>query len=358
MAVEDVHWADTSTQDLLRYLAGHSRACGVPMVLTTRAEDLMASWLQELPLSSTTSRLELGPLDAGETGALVRAVGAAGDPDLTAIFRRSGGNPLFVQHLAAAGLESGVPSTLSGLLLRRLAALSPVELELVRALSAVGRPLHDAVLVTLVDRPARQAADGLRSLTSRMIVGRAGTVGHQLRHALLAEAVQAQMTATESQHLHGQVAAALAEQGDPASAGQVAEHFAAGGDTRAEAGWRLRAARYADTVAAPLEASYQWRRVIELLGYLPDGRAGERIDDLEIYCCAIAALHRAGETPSAAALADQALASLFTQVSPAGQVRLYLVAGQLRARTDMAGGRPSSSEQLPSAQNSHPTRIM
>jgi DNA-binding CsgD family transcriptional regulator/tetratricopeptide (TPR) repeat protein len=338
VTVEDVHWADPSTQDLLRYLASPSHTTAVPLLLTTRAEDLAASWVHELPVSNKTRWLELGPLDEDETAALARAVGDRSDTDLTAIFQRSGGNPLFVQQLAAAGLENGVPTTLTALLLRRLAAVSPIEHELVRALSVAGRPLDDAVLGKLVKRRARAVADGLRSLTAQLIVGSAGPAGHHLRHVLLAEAVYGQMTVTESQQLHRRVAAALADRGDPAAAGLVAEHFAAADDPTAEATWRLRAARYADSVAAPVEASHQWRRVIVLLEHLRDGRSDESMGAPEIYNCAITALRRAGDTPAAASLAEQALARLFAQASPAELVRLHLTAGELRAITDVPAG--------------------
>ena len=120
MILEDVHWADPSTQDLLRYLVAPPHATGVPIIVTTRVEGVQASWLYELQNTGRTERLNVEPLDHSETGELVAALALRSPAQIRRIFGRSNGNPLFIEHLAGADLDVGFPTSLAALLADRL----------------------------------------------------------------------------------------------------------------------------------------------------------------------------------------------------------------------------------------------
>ena len=74
MVLEDVHWADPSTQDLLRSLVARPHATGVPIIVTTRVEGTDSSWVEELENSGRSQRLNLEALNRSETGELVAAL--------------------------------------------------------------------------------------------------------------------------------------------------------------------------------------------------------------------------------------------------------------------------------------------
>ena len=337
VVIEDAHWADPSSQDLVRYLMSPTHLIPIPLVLSTRIEGEQSAWLRELADLSEARWLGLGPLSRSETVELVQQVVPASQQTHSDIFRRSGGNPLFVQHLASADVRNALPESLEALLLRRLSGLEPLEVELVRLLSVVGRPLDDVAVHALLSASIPEVADALRALTSRLLIYSAATHTYEVRHALLAEAVGRQMTTGERVDLSLRAARHLADRAGDASAGDVAEHFAVGGDLRSEFDWRLRAAHYADSVAAPVEGARQWRRLVDLTrdGSWTGPEIGTQVN---VHLKAVAALQRAGRDREALALSELALESLRPRAARADQVRLLFTAGRLRAISDPASG--------------------
>src|SRR6266702_8579457 len=134
LVVEDLHWADQSTRDLLGFLVRNLRA-GVALLLTYRSDDLhrrhpLRPFLGELDRSGRTERLELGRLGRRELGELL--AGILGEPPPAAlvgeILARSEGNPFFAEELLAArvggaGGSAELPEVLRDLLLARVEAL-------------------------------------------------------------------------------------------------------------------------------------------------------------------------------------------------------------------------------------------
>jgi predicted ATPase len=147
LVLEDLHWADASTLDLVVFLA-HNLVGERVLVLATLREDEPASAAFMGRLADGVRRsglghfLALGPLERGEVAALLRA--RAGEPPpaaLTeAILARSDGNPFFAQELlAAAGDGSDLPRGLRDLLLRRVARLDRKAQDVLRVAAASGR---------------------------------------------------------------------------------------------------------------------------------------------------------------------------------------------------------------------------
>ncbi len=332
VVIEDLHWADPSTQDLIRYANSPSHTHNVPIVVTTRIEGGAASWLRDLASTATAIWLELNPLGRRESDELVASLRPHSRAEAGLIFERSGGNPLFIEHLAAARVVDDLPPSLETLLIERLAELDQAELDVVRALAVVGRSLDDAAAGALVDRSADDLARALRSLRARRLVERTGAHQYGLHHALVAEVVRSQTTDAQARDIHRRAARVLAARGDQATAGAIADHLAAVDDRLGEARWRLAAARYADALAAPFEAARQWRRLVELSR--DDATADLDLTLVELYLSTFSALKRANEALLAADLADEALNRLPARSTAAEEVRVYYEIARFRHLRD------------------------
>jgi predicted ATPase len=141
LVLEDLHWADASTLDLVVFLAHNLQDRPVLALATYRADE-PASALRLRRLEDAVRRsgaalaLELGPLAPGELSALL----ATDDPALTrAILARAEGNPFFAQELLSAGGQGELPCGLSDLLLRRVAQLDRGTQDLLRLVAGGGR---------------------------------------------------------------------------------------------------------------------------------------------------------------------------------------------------------------------------
>lgn len=333
LVVEDLHWADPSTRDLLRFLLARLDAGRVLVVVTVRTDDLhrrhpVRPLLAELVRLPGVERLDLAPFDDGELGGLLAAVaGAEVDPALVAdIARRCGGNAFFaLELLAAAGTGSAtapadLPWALSDVLLTRVEALAPDALDVVRAASVAGRCVSDGLLRTVADGGAGLDA-ALREALDRHVLVADGPDRYSFRHALLQEAVYADLLPGERVRLHAAYAralsAALAADDGPdvdraATAGDLAEHALRSHDpaTALAASWT--AAREAVARLAPLAAREHAETALGLWPGVPDDRRPEGLDHVGLLLFAATVTGQSGDRARSVALAtvarDEALA--------------------------------------------------
>src|ERR1035438_6232037 len=147
MVIEDAHWADRSTKDLLAFLIRNQHALdGLLIVVTYRSDELHRSHplrplLAELDRVGWVTRMDLGRLSRPDTGELVTRLAGheAGADLLETVYRRTEGNPLFVEALLGGGeLGSGLPQSLRDLLVAGVRRLPEETQELVRVASAAG----------------------------------------------------------------------------------------------------------------------------------------------------------------------------------------------------------------------------
>ena len=145
--VEDLHWADRSTLDLLRFLATNLGTERLVLLVTYRADavvpgDHLASWIAEMARLPISSRLALDRLDADQTEQMAtELLGVPLEPDLLrSVLARSAGNPLFVEHLVRHGSRDDLPSTLHELLLARVADLPDTSRRLLSRSRRAGPP--------------------------------------------------------------------------------------------------------------------------------------------------------------------------------------------------------------------------
>jgi DNA-binding CsgD family transcriptional regulator/tetratricopeptide (TPR) repeat protein len=236
LVLEDLHWADRSTQDLAVSLA-HTAEGRVCLVLTYRSDELTRRhpWRQaalDIGRAAWTHRLDLGPLDRDGIGGIVEAGTGRRDPALTgSLLARSEGNPLYAEELLAAG-EDRVPGPLSDLLLTRVEALSTPTRDLLRTASAHGSRLDLALLGEVSGLAPHDLDACLRESTDARVLRPAGD--HlEFRHGLLREAVYDDLLPGERTRAHAACAAALDQMADrpgAADLGLLAFHWYAAHD--------------------------------------------------------------------------------------------------------------------------------
>ncbi len=250
--VEDLHWADSATLDLLEHLL-LTRADAVPIVGTWRLEDpstksSSAQWLARVRRLRVARDMELSPLSRDETAEqLDMLASSAPDPAwVDQIHRRTLGQPLFTEQLAAeANSDDSTPRLLEDLLDQRLHGLREAVWPVARALGVADRALSDDQLKGVTGLTAEELGQCLRELRGHRLLA-ATTSSHdvQLRHPLLAEAIRRRLVAGEASAEHRRLATVLAVSPDVSPA-EIATHWRAADDPERELAWRVRAARAA-----------------------------------------------------------------------------------------------------------------
>ena len=319
LVIEDIHWIDRSSLDLLSFLVHNQQAAGALLcVVTYRSDELerahpLRRSLAELDRVAWTRRMELPRLTRRAVGSLVGAIeGAEPAASLVAeIYRRSEGNPFFAEVLLDRQDQPGLPESLRDLLLARVARLpEPTQAVLRMAAAGVDRVSHELLAA------ASGLDDGALSAALRPAVAAGVLVvdgdGYRFRHALISEAVRDDQLPGERAAAHRQFAQALAAghglAADGRGSAELAFHWHAAGDaSRAlEAAWQ--AAGDAGARLAYAERLDMLERVLELWARVPDAARCIGCDRPAVLDAAVAAADDAGEPERGVALATAALA--------------------------------------------------
>ncbi|HEX8771609.1 MAG TPA: AAA family ATPase, partial [Acidimicrobiales bacterium] len=250
LVLEDVHWADEALLDLVQAIARGAK--GVPLLIITLARPEL---LERRPdwgggLAAFTS-ISLEPLDVASTETLVAELGKAHNlPEAVQlqIASKSGGNPLFVEELVATVAEgdglSGVPASLTSLLLARLDALPAEQQAALRQASVLGitfwpgavEALNAALPTTAHDSPS--VSDTMADLEQRDLLRAEpestlpGEVAYSFKHALIRDAAYASLPREHRRELHRAAGAWLCRIAGERSgefSEQLARHAAASG---------------------------------------------------------------------------------------------------------------------------------
>ena len=306
--VEDLHWSDRSTRDLLGFLVRNLRDAPVVLLLTYRSDELhrrhpLLPFLAELGRAAGVERVELQPFDGGESAAQLRAIaGRDLDPALIeSIHARSGGNAFFAEELLVAAGEDGrteLPSTLRDVLLARVAELAVPTQEFLRVASAAGQRVDPALLAAAVAMDPSDLYAALRESVSRQVLvpdPKAGVERYAFRHALLQEAVYDDLLPGERNRLHAAFARTLeaSSSGDARHAAELAYHWYAAHDLPRALEAAVAAGRAAEVTYAFPEAVAQYERAIDLWDHVPDAQthAGRDRVDLLTTLAGVARYH-------------------------------------------------------------------
>ncbi len=302
LIVEDIHWSDRSTRDLLAFLIRNVRDAGMILVCTYRSDELhrrhpLHPFLAELGRSDRVERVELRRFDRHELVSQLRAIaGPEVDPVLVdSIHARSDGNPFFAEELLVSARQSGatdLPPTLRDVLLARVAGLADATQEVLRIASAAGQRVDPQLVATVTATDRDALYEALREAVTHHVLVPDTTAGEEryaFRHALLQEAVYDDLLPGERTRLHSAFARTLdkaREAGDSTRSSELAYHWYAAHDLP-------RAFEAAMTAAAAAEASYafpealvQYERALELWDRVPDATASSALDRVDLLAAA------------------------------------------------------------------------
>ena len=337
LVLEDLHWADASTRDLLTFLSRVLRTERVAIAGTYRTDDLhrrhpLRPVLAELQRLPTVTALSLGPLppaalaehltalaDAQRPGRGAVGPGRAGTgtagPEpavdaavLNGIIARAEGNAYYAEELLAASADRAaedhrLPAGLAALLLSRVERLSDAAQRVLRVAAAAGRRADDELIRAASGLPLAGYEDAVREVVAQQLLVPDGADGYAFRHALLREAVYADLLPGERTRLHGVLAGLLADEerlaANPGTAAELAQHYLASHDIPGAFTASVRAGMEAERLGAPAEAHGHfdqalalWERVSE-----PEKLAGLTRGELALYSASSAAA--AGDVPRA-----------------------------------------------------------
>lgn len=281
LAVEDLHWIDPSTMELIRTLADQC-ATAPMMVLCTARPEFQAPW----PHRSHHTYITLNRLNRAQTRDLVLATIARaglGEDVVEAVIRRTDGVPLFAEEVSRLIVDGGgklgahdIPATLLDSLAARLDSLGSAK-AVAQLGSVIGREFSYALLRALSPLPETELRADLTRLADADLVNVRGLppdATYQFKHALLLDAAYEALLKSRRRELHGMAARALTEL-FPALAESEPEVLAAhwrqaGEDVQAVTAW-TEAARRAAARAAHVEAAGYLRAALELVRCRPPG---------------------------------------------------------------------------------------
>ena len=314
LVVEDAHWADTSTRDLLTFLLTRDYLGTVRAVVSYRADDLhrrhplrrqVAEWMR-LP---AVDRLALAPLGDDAVRTLVGELAAGlGHMEREGIVARAEGNAFFVEELVGAVGLDALPDDLADVLLIRLDRLDDTSRAVVRTASVSGRQVSHELLAAVTGLGAVALDEALRhAVESHVLV--TGSGRYHFRHALLAEAVYDDLLPGERVRLHGRYAEAL--QAGPArgSAAELARHARMAHDLPLALAASIRAGDEAGAVGGPDEAAQHYQTALSLAADAST-MAAVAVDVPALAVKAADALTMSGRPMRAVALLDDQLVRL------------------------------------------------
>ena len=300
MLLEDLHWADPESLDLLRIVAREAASQALLVLVTFRGDELAPNHplyrlLPVLERESGARRLELRRLHPEALHELVatryRLTEANSARLVTHVYAEAGGNPFFTQQLLRALEEdevlrplgnrwilgdlagSGVPLALRQVIDGRLSRLNEESQRLLRAAAVVGQEVPFSLWASVVD----YEEEGLISViedatTARLIEPTEDGAGFRFVHALMREALYEGINPLRRRLVHRRLGEILAEFPSP-DPDAVAYHFRRAGDARA-VGWLVQAGEHAEWTSALLTAAERYEAALDL----PDAR---RVDAAE-----------------------------------------------------------------------------
>ncbi len=338
VVIEDLHWADPATLDVLEHLLASGSP--VPLVGTWRSEDDSAcesarDWLGRVRRGPAVTTLGLEPLTHDETAEQVRQLGFGRSSDVDRIYARSRGHPLFTEQLAThSGDTDAMPVLLAELLNRRLEGVSGAAWAVLRALGLAERPLSPAVLGPTAGLAHPELTNELRALEARRLLRTAADDRVELRHPLLAEAVRRRVVAGEGAPTHRCLAAALGDHSG-ATAAEIAEHWRRGDRPEQEIRWRIAAARSSRSLFDRAQEAEHWLRTLDIWPDLEVAQGDPAVTRSTAYLAAVDALRASFQVERAEAM-TLAGAEALGEIDEQTRAELLFRAAEHRGRREGA----------------------
>ncbi len=310
LTLEDLHWADATTLELLQLLPrrlAHARLLILATMRTDEPGSTLDHWLATLQRNRLLTRLDLPPLAEPDVAQMVEALlqTRVSSAFVATINRRAEGNPFFVEEIVHA-MTDGAPMHASGWQMnatgsipvsvaeavgQRLDSLDAQTRRIAEAASVIGRRFSFDLLGPVTGRTGDEVIGALRILIANyLVIEEPGSVlGFTFRHALTQDAIYHRLLGPERRQFHRAVARSLDDQRLAASADELGYHYAAAEEWPLAMEHASRAGDAARAVFANAEALSQYRRALDAARRL--GPAGEgAIMTLSHKCATILAL--------------------------------------------------------------------
>jgi DNA-binding CsgD family transcriptional regulator/tetratricopeptide (TPR) repeat protein len=271
VVIEDVHWADEATLDLLLYLGRRLERTRTLLVVTYRDDEVGPDHPLRVVLAEVDEarRVTVRPLSVEG----VRTLAAGSDVDPVELYRLTSGNPFFVTEVLAAG-GAGVPSSIRDAVLARVAALSAEARALLDVAAVVGADL------SLIERVLGEKPRGLDECLAAGVLRSAGG-GVVFRHELARQAVEEALDPVRRVDLHARALAALRGSSDLARLAHHAEHAR---DAVAVLDYAPAAAKRASRLGAHREAAEQYARAFRFSDGLPPESVAKLLESRGYQC--------------------------------------------------------------------------
>ena len=273
LVIEDLHWADASTRHLVTFLARMLHRERVAIIGTYRTDDLhrrhpLRAVIAELLRLPTVALVELGPLPAPALAEILSNGQNAPSPlfagTLNSLVERAEGNAYYAEELLTASscADGTLPTGLAALLLSRVERVSDSAQQVLRAAAVAGGGADDTLVRAASGLPDDVYEEAVREAAGHQLLAFDEPGGYRFRHALLREAVYADLMPGERTRLHARIASLLA--GVPGAAAALAHHSMASHDIPGAFAASVQAGIEADRLGAPAEAHRHYDLALEL----------------------------------------------------------------------------------------------
>jgi DNA-binding CsgD family transcriptional regulator len=255
VVVEDIHWADDATLDLIKFLGRRIAETRTLLVLTYREDEVAGTTLRlvmgDLAASKATVRIELPRLSL----AAVRRLAGGSAVDAACLHRQTAGNPFFVTEVLSSG--SGLPRTVRDAVLARADRLDPQARKVLNAAAVIGARVEHRLLEQVMGG----ALDGLAECLRVGMLEQTDD-GIAFRHELVRDAVLIDLCPARRRELNRLALKAMRGSGRRADLAQLVEYAEGAGDASAVLEYGAAAAKAASVVGAHREAAAHYARML------------------------------------------------------------------------------------------------
>jgi DNA-binding CsgD family transcriptional regulator len=280
LILEDLHWADRSTRDLVTFLSRVLRDERIALAVSYRTDDIhrahplrpVVGELQRLP---SVTAIEVGPLDPAAMAEHLTQLAEGATAAIDDVIKRAEGNAYFAEELlASCSAGDTLPTGLADLLVSRTVNLSPTAQQVLRAAAVTGRRIDDELVMRASGLAPADYETAVREAVARQLLVPESGSGLCFRHALLREAIYNDLLPGERTRLHARLADLLSDERRlaevPGTAAELALHCLASHDVPGAFAASVQAGEEAWRLAAPAEAMRHFDEALSLWDRVPE----------------------------------------------------------------------------------------